>query len=145
MCAFLCTLFLHSSAVLFLISHTHSPMFPMFPCILGKISQMYVLWSGKSLGCSSFLNEKIKREETNPLENSQWLWAGRWECQLALSGYDWKKSPNVDFQQHWSLLTSAFCFHPCKFVYVQSLSLRDWGEARPEFLVVRIIFQGMED
>lgn len=43
MCAFLCTLFLHSSAVLFLISHPHSPMLPMFLCILGKNSQMYML------------------------------------------------------------------------------------------------------
>lgn len=44
MCAFLCTLFLHFSAVLFLISHPCSPKFPMLFCILGKISQkLYVL------------------------------------------------------------------------------------------------------
>lgn len=146
MCAFLCTLFLHSSAVLFLISHPHSPMLSIFLCILGKISQMYMLWSGKNLGFSSFLKWKQKqRKETNPLENSQWLWAGKWECQFAHSAYDWNKAPDVDFQQHWSPPTAAFCFHPCKFFYVQSPSLRDWGGARPEYLVVRLIFQRMED
>lgn len=63
MCAFLCTLFLHSSAVLFLVCHSHSSTFPMFLCILGKISQMYMLWSGKNLGFSSFFNEKLEKRD----------------------------------------------------------------------------------
>lgn len=114
MCAFLCTSFLHSPAVLFLIFHTHSPMFLMFLCILGKTSQMYVLWSGKNLGFSSFLNEKIERRDKPAWEQ---LVALRREMEMSacISGYDWNKSPDVDFQQHWSPLTSAFCFHPCKF------------------------------
>lgn len=129
-----------------------SPLSPpiCFSAFLGEFQKCMCSAVGRTWDFLAFFHEKIERRDIptgeQPVAMQQCtlsMETGRSACKF----WVWLKqkispwmliSNNTDLHQH-----QPSAFHPCVFMHKDQV--RDWGGARPEWLVVRIIFQGIGD